>query len=97
MIVSSLPIGDVGRGKKVTAPKSFRPFAARTVAIHFPVRTACLRSLTIVPTVFRFLIVILVLGGIGYAAMAALAFLVHPDIREIVVSIPADRLPAYTR
>jgi hypothetical protein len=50
-----------------------------------------------VATLFRLVIVLAVLTGIGFAAMYALATLVQPDIREIVVPIPADRLPRPTR
>jgi hypothetical protein len=50
-----------------------------------------------VATLFRLVIVLAVLTGIGFAAMYALAALVQPDIRKIVVPIPADRLPRSTR
>ncbi|WP_230530343.1 histidine kinase [Microvirga roseola] len=46
------------------------------------------------PTLFRFLLVILVLAGLGYAAMFALAYLVEPDPREMTVPIPSTRLPS---
>jgi hypothetical protein len=49
------------------------------------------------PTLVRFLLVIAVLAGLGFAAMVALATLVQPDIREIIVLIPPDRLPAPKR
>ena len=49
------------------------------------------------PTLVRFLLVIAVLAGLGFAAMVALANLVQPDIREIIVLIPPDRLPAPKR
>ena len=49
------------------------------------------------PTLVRFLLFIAVLAGLGFAAMAALANLVQPDIREIIVLIPPDRLPAPKR
>ncbi|MBO1909301.1 histidine kinase [Microvirga sp. 3-52] len=48
-------------------------------------------------TLFRLVIVWAILTAIGFAAMYALATLVQPDIREIVVPIPADRLPRSTR
>ena len=46
------------------------------------------------PSLIRFLIVVAVLAGIGYAAMWALATLVQPTPREMTVTIPANRLPA---
>ncbi len=45
------------------------------------------------PSLIRFLIVIAVLAGLGYAAMWALANLVQPAPREITVTIPPNRLP----
>lgn len=45
------------------------------------------------PTLFRFLLIIVVLAGLGYAAMFALAYLVQPDPREMSVPIPSSRLP----
>ncbi len=47
-----------------------------------------------VPTLLRFLFVIAVLAGLGFAAMFALATLVEPEPREMTVTIPASRLPA---
>jgi hypothetical protein len=49
------------------------------------------------PTLVRFLLVIAVLTGLGFAAMVALATLVRPDIREIIVLIPPDQLPTPKR
>ncbi len=46
------------------------------------------------PTLFRFLLVVAVLAGLGYAAMFALAYLVHPDPHEITVPIPSNRMPS---
>ena len=46
------------------------------------------------PTLLRFLFVIAVLAGLGFAAMFALATLVEPEPREMTVTIPASRLPA---
>ena len=46
-----------------------------------------------VPTLLRFLFVIAVLAGLGFAAMFALATLVEPEPREMTVTIPASRLP----
>jgi hypothetical protein len=47
-----------------------------------------------VPTLFKFLFVVAVIGGLGFAGMWALATLVEPQPREMTVTIPASRLPA---
>jgi hypothetical protein len=47
-----------------------------------------------VPTLFRFLFVVALLAGLGFAAMFALATMVDPGSREITVPIPHNRLPA---
>jgi hypothetical protein len=47
-----------------------------------------------VPTLFRFLVVLAILAGLGYAAMFALATLVTPEPREMTVTIPNSRLPS---
>jgi hypothetical protein len=44
------------------------------------------------PTLFRFLTVIAVMAGLGYAGLWALATFVQPEPREISVTIPASRL-----
>lgn len=44
------------------------------------------------PSVFRFLIVVALLGGLVYGGVATLAKLVDPQPREIVVTIPPDKL-----
>ena len=44
------------------------------------------------PSLFRFLLVIGVLGGLGYAAIATLARMVEPQPREITVTIPQEKL-----
>jgi hypothetical protein len=44
------------------------------------------------PSLFRFLLVVGVLGVIGYAGIATLARMVDPQPREIVVTIPPDKL-----
>jgi hypothetical protein len=44
----------------------------------------------IVPTLFRFVFALAVLASLGFAAMYALATLVHPDAREIIASVPLD-------
>ncbi|WP_114184571.1 histidine kinase [Microvirga aerophila] len=46
------------------------------------------------PTLLRFLFVVAILAGLGFAAMFALATFVEPDSREITVPIPHNRLPA---
>ncbi|MGO4707011.1 histidine kinase [Microvirga sp. 2MCAF38] len=45
------------------------------------------------PTLFRFLTIVAILAGLGFAAMYALATLVQPDTREMTVTVPANRLP----
>jgi hypothetical protein len=47
-----------------------------------------------VPTLFRFLFVVAILAGLGFAAVFALATLVEPQPREISTTIPASRLPS---
>jgi hypothetical protein len=47
-----------------------------------------------VPTLFRFLLVVAVLAGLGFAAMFALATFVQPEPREITVPIPSNRMPS---
>jgi hypothetical protein len=49
------------------------------------------------PTLVRFLVVLAVLAGLGFAVMLALATLVQPDVREITIPIPPDRLTAPRR
>ena len=46
-----------------------------------------------VPTLFRFLLTLAILAGLGYAIVFALATFVEPQPREITVTIPANRLP----
>jgi hypothetical protein len=46
------------------------------------------------PSLFRFLIVLVVLGILGGAAMIYLALFVAPHTREMTVRIPAERLHA---
>lgn len=46
------------------------------------------------PTLFRFLLVVAVLAGLGFAAMFALATFVDPDPREITVPVPTQRNPS---
>jgi len=44
------------------------------------------------PTLFRFLAVVGIIIGVIYGGMVALAFFVHPQPRDITVTIPPDRL-----
>ena len=46
------------------------------------------------PTLFRFLLVLAVLAGLGFAAMFALATLIEPEPREMSQPIPPSRLPS---
>ncbi len=46
------------------------------------------------PTLFRFLAVLAVIGGLVFAAMFALATFVNPDPREITVPVPTSRTPS---
>jgi xanthosine utilization system XapX-like protein len=43
------------------------------------------------PSLFRFLTVVAVIAGIIYGVIFALANFVHPNPREMSVTIPADR------
>ena len=43
------------------------------------------------PSLFRFLMVIGIIGALGYAAIFALATLVEPKPRDITVTVPQDR------
>jgi hypothetical protein len=44
------------------------------------------------PTLFRFLLILGILGGVVYGSMVALVFLVEPSEREITVRVPSERL-----
>ena len=44
------------------------------------------------PSLFRFLVLIGVLAGLGYGSMVALAVLVEPTPREMTVRIPSERM-----
>ncbi|WP_262298513.1 histidine kinase [Microvirga sesbaniae] len=46
------------------------------------------------PTLFRFLLVVAILAGLGFAAMFALATFVDPNPREITVPVPTSRTPS---
>jgi hypothetical protein len=43
------------------------------------------------PTLFRFLLSLLVLAGVVMGSMYSLATFVHPKPREIVIRVPPDR------
>jgi hypothetical protein len=43
------------------------------------------------PSLFRFLLVVGILGGLAYGAMFALAHYVEVTPRDITVSVPPDR------
>ena len=44
------------------------------------------------PSLFRLLMVLGLLGGLGYGAMFALATFVEPKQRDMAISIPANKL-----
>ncbi len=44
------------------------------------------------PSLFRLLVVLAVLGGLAYGGIVALATLVQPKPREITVTVPAEKL-----
>ena len=44
------------------------------------------------PTLFRFLMILAILAAIAYGAMAALVWYVEPNIGEMTVRIPQERL-----
>jgi len=44
------------------------------------------------PTLFRFIFILGVLGGIALGGIFALATFVRPDPREMTVTIPQDQL-----
>jgi hypothetical protein len=43
------------------------------------------------PTLFRFLTILAVIGGLIYGGLFALATLFNPTPREITVTVPPDR------
>ena len=43
------------------------------------------------PSLFRFLTVVAVIGGIGYGVVFALANFVNPKPREMTINIQADK------
>lgn len=44
------------------------------------------------PTLFRFFAIVAILGGLGFAAVYALATMVNPEPREMKVTIPSSKL-----
>ncbi len=44
------------------------------------------------PTLFRFVVILAILGGLAWAGMIALVTYVDPEPREIVVTIPPQKL-----
>ncbi|HVX98315.1 MAG TPA: histidine kinase [Pseudorhodoplanes sp.] len=44
------------------------------------------------PSLFRFLVVVGILGVLVYAGIFALATMVEPQPRDITVTVPADRM-----
>jgi hypothetical protein len=44
------------------------------------------------PSLFRFLLVVGLLGGLAYGGVYSLARFVEPQPREIVITIPPDNL-----
>ncbi|MBB3809964.1 histidine kinase [Pseudochelatococcus contaminans] len=44
------------------------------------------------PTLFRLLIILGILAGLGYAALLAIVTFLPPETRQITVEIPAERL-----
>jgi len=43
------------------------------------------------PSLFRFLLIVGIIGGVGYATIFALANFVRYHPREIVVTVPSDQ------
>lgn len=52
----------------------------------------CLRRGSAMPTLFRFVTILAILGGLAYGAMAALVAYVEPRQTEMTVRVPAERL-----
>ncbi|MEO1748156.1 MAG: hypothetical protein AAFR27_05955 [Pseudomonadota bacterium] len=44
------------------------------------------------PSLIRFIMTLLVLGGLAYAGMFALTVFVEPNPREMTVRVPQDRI-----
>ena len=52
-----------------------------------------LASGAIMPTLFRLLVIVGILVGLGYASLFTLATFLTPEMRAITVVIPPHRLP----
>ncbi len=44
------------------------------------------------PSLIRFIVILAVIGGVGYAAMVVLTIFVEPTPREMSVRIPSDKM-----
>ena len=44
------------------------------------------------PSLFKFLFTIILLGAIGFGSMIALAYLVEPNERNMTISVPSKRV-----
>jgi hypothetical protein len=44
------------------------------------------------PSLFRFLFVLAVIGGLIYGSMVALVMFVEPEARDVTVRVPSERL-----
>jgi hypothetical protein len=56
------------------------------------IRPCCAIGSVSLPTLFRFLVIIAILGGLIWGGMIALVTYVDPEPREITVTIPPQRL-----
>jgi hypothetical protein len=65
--------------RKPATTREIRPFGAGR------------RRTSIMPSLFRFLVFVGLIGGIGYVAVFSLANFVKYQPREIVVTIPPDK------
>lgn len=50
-----------------------------------------LRGDAVMPSLFRFLLILAILGGLGYGAMFALATFVELKPRDITETVPQDK------
>lgn len=44
------------------------------------------------PSLFKFLFIVLLLGGLGLAGVLALAYLVEPNERSMTIAVPSKRV-----